>query len=89
MLKDKRDVKEATGDETTEKGTYVANPVTGKCHKALVYTGLPKFWRARCSWTFGLTHYNLQDTPVDGYKRLCDTCLHHLREQKKTSSRTN
>mgnify|MGYP002281116694 CR=1 FL=1 len=80
QLKSKQDEDEAKGEGIVEKGSYIINPITGKCHKALVYTGLPRFWKTRCSWQYGLTHYEPRDRPLDGYKLLCDTCLHHLRE---------
>ena len=83
QLRAKQDEKEAVGEDLVEKGLYIINPTTGKCHKALVYTGLTNFWKTRCSWQFGLTHYESRDLPLDGYKRLCDTCLHHLRKSRK------
>ena len=55
---------------------YVINPVTG--------TGLPKFWRSVCSWRYGATHYVINHEPTPGYKDRCDTCLHHLREERQT-----
>ena len=86
QLKANQDEKEAFGEDLVEKGLYIISPTTGKCHKALVYAGLPTFWKTRCSWQFGLTHYESRGQPLDGYKRLCDACLHHLRKARKESA---
>ena len=67
----------------------VVNPVTKKCHRVLIKTGVPKFWRARCSWDFGLTHHEFRAEPVDGYKDLCDACFHDLREKRKAGVSNN
>ena len=78
-LTSRQDDRTSTGKETDADAQYIINPVTRKCHRALIHWGLPKFWKTRCSWSFGLTHYESRSSPVDGYKDLCDACLHQLR----------
>ena len=81
---------EAAIDETAAKEfECVVNPVTKKCHRVLIKSGVPKFWRARCSWDFGLTHHEFREGPVDGYKDLCDTCFHELRVARKAGASSN
>ena len=80
-----QDTREDDGKEVEDDALYIVNPITGKCHRALVRKGLPKFWRTRCSWNYGLGHYETRSTPLEGYKDLCDTCLHQLRMERKTS----
>ena len=79
-----QDTRTYDGTSVKYDALYIINPITSKCHRALVRKGLPKFWRARCSWNYGLGHYETRSTPIDGYKDLCDACLHQLRVERKT-----
>ena len=65
---------------------YVVNSITGKCHKILIKSGIPMTWKTRCTWNFGLGRYELKQEPVEGYKNLCDTCLHELRRERKSAA---
>ena len=78
-----------TEEMDTKDFECVVNPVTKKCHRVLIKTGVPKFWRARCSWDFGLTHHEFRAEPVEGYKDLCDACSHELREKRKAGASNN
>ena len=81
---------EAAGDDMAITDyECVVNPGTKKCHRVLVKAGIPKCWRTRCSWGFGLTHHEFRAEPVEGDKDLCDACFHDLREKRKAGAINN
>ena len=80
------DAKRQNNKEEEEEPRYVVNTITGRCHVILIRTGLPMFWKTRCTWLYGLAYHEERRTPTDGYKQLCDKCLHHLRAQRKQAS---
>ena len=80
------DVRMKNTKEEDDNPRYVVNTITGRCHMILIRTGLPMFWKTRCTWLYGLAYHEERRTPVEGDKQLCDKCLHHLRAQRKQAS---
>ena len=46
-LTSRQDDRTNTGKETEDGARYIINPITRKCHRALIHGGLPKFLKTR------------------------------------------
>ena len=77
------DVKTKHKKEEDDEQHLVVNTISGRCHVTLFRFVLPVLWKIRCIELRGLAYYEERQTPTDGYKQLCDNCLHNLRAQRK------
>ena len=50
--------------EEDDNPRYVVNTITGRCRMILIRTGLPTFWKTRCTWLYGLAYHEDSQTPV-------------------------